>query len=355
MNAQEAQESVAHMTVSELIRKCPKGMPMKEAVGRAISRKRKQPATAPEGADYDEEEEAAMRSLVAHPRGLDGARGPGAGDGAASRPSARGDADEANVDGGVFAPQLRVIDGRVVIDEQSLEVTAGRPDTRLDEPALVIEGNISVTYGTYLNKTASEKWRPDETETFFRALAQYGTDFSLLEKIIPNRNRRQIKLKFKREERENPARVNDALTRRLPANAQELQRIVEQVQSARAERSSSTVPQTDDGDEGPPHAQALTAPEIPTTARLPSVLVSGAMSTPPFDEAASTTLQRARARSPPAEEVDTGGRVYVNEGDGADDERAEGERAAESGLEADEEADEELPVDDDDDGDFDYY
>lgn len=324
MNQQEAQESVAHLTVRQLIRTCPKGAPMKEALDRQSRRKRKQPA-AVDGADYDEEEEAVARAMIANPRSLQrghggapGARGAmsgaGAGDGAAFRANARDDPDEANGDGAVFAPQVRIIDGRIVIDEESLEVTAGRLDTRLEEPSLVIEGNSSVTYGTYMNKTPSEKWLPDETETFFRALAQYGTDFSLIERILPHRSRRQIKLKFKREERENPARVNDALTRRLPANTEELRRIVEQVQSARAARPSATAPQAIEAAAAAAHPESHTAPEVPTTARLPSGLL-GSLEAPAARRGPSppAPLQERAAPLAPAEGEPE--RVIVEEDD----------------------------------------
>eukprot|EP00302_Diacronema_sp_CCMP2436_P021421 CAMPEP_0179961160 /NCGR_PEP_ID=MMETSP0983-20121128/29532_1 /TAXON_ID=483367 /ORGANISM="non described non described, Strain CCMP 2436" /LENGTH=354 /DNA_ID=CAMNT_0021873571 /DNA_START=6 /DNA_END=1071 /DNA_ORIENTATION=- len=230
MTAQEAQESVAHMTIRQLIRRCPKGVPMKEALDRQSRRKRKQPAASADGADFDEEEEAAARAAVRGPgpSGLGGALVPAGGDDAGgSRANARAGAEpEPEPDEAVFAPQVRIIDGRIVIDEESLEVTAGRLDNRLEEPSLVIEGNSSVTYGTYMNKTPSEKWQPEETETFFRALGQYGTDFSLIERILPHRTRRQIKLKFKREERENPRRVTESLTHRGPANTAELQMLV---------------------------------------------------------------------------------------------------------------------------------
>lgn len=325
MNAQEAQESVAHLTVRELIRKCPKGAPMKEAVDRQSRRKRKQP-TAADGTDYDDEEEATARAMIANPRSLQRGQGGALGlagttagtgldAGATSRGNARDDVNDTG-EGGVFAPQVRIIDGRIVIDEESLEVTAGRLDSRLEEPSLVIEGNSSVTYGTYMNKTPSEKWQPDETETFFRALAQYGTDFSLIERILPHRSRRQIKLKFKREERENPARVTDSLRRRLPANTEELQRIVEQVQSARAARPNVTAQQAVEVAATTSRPEALTAPDVPTTARLPAGFLGSLQALP--GTGVSTQAAGQRGQLVPSREPSTlaegDDRVIVEEG-----------------------------------------
>lgn len=50
----------------------------------------------------------------------------------------------------------------------------------------------------------------------WQALSQWGTDFALIANMFPTRNRRQIKLKFKQEERRNPARVNQALKIKKP-------------------------------------------------------------------------------------------------------------------------------------------
>lgn len=49
-----------------------------------------------------------------------------------------------------------------------------------------------------------------------RALRQYGTDFTIIEKLFPNRTRRQIKNKFKKEEKDNLSKIDFALKNRLP-------------------------------------------------------------------------------------------------------------------------------------------
>jgi hypothetical protein len=54
---------------------------------------------------------------------------------------------------------------------------------------------------------------------FFNALQQFGTDFSLIEKLFTNRSRRQIKSKFKKEEANNRVRVEIALKARVPIDA----------------------------------------------------------------------------------------------------------------------------------------
>lgn len=49
-----------------------------------------------------------------------------------------------------------------------------------------------------------------------QSLAQYGTDFSFISQMFPKRTRRQVKSKFKREEKENQYLVDAALRKKIP-------------------------------------------------------------------------------------------------------------------------------------------
>ncbi len=57
-------------------------------------------------------------------------------------------------------------------------------------------------------KEKSEKWSTKETEKFYHALQIFGTDFSVIAKLLPGRTRKQIKNKFNKEERENPEKID---------------------------------------------------------------------------------------------------------------------------------------------------
>ena len=50
-----------------------------------------------------------------------------------------------------------------------------------------------------------------DTANFYRALSLVGADFSLMEQIFPNRTRRELKQKFKREEKYNIDLINKVL------------------------------------------------------------------------------------------------------------------------------------------------
>ncbi|KAK3716848.1 hypothetical protein LTR37_006198 [Vermiconidia calcicola] len=61
------------------------------------------------------------------------------------------------------------------------------------------------------NRIKSEAWNENLTDRFYSALQMFGTDFQIICKMFPPKTRKQIKAKFTREERLDPARVNAAL------------------------------------------------------------------------------------------------------------------------------------------------
>ncbi|KAF1915742.1 hypothetical protein BDU57DRAFT_518867 [Ampelomyces quisqualis] len=56
-----------------------------------------------------------------------------------------------------------------------------------------------------------KRWTRDDTELFYQGLQNFGTDFQMISHMFPGATRRSIKLKFTREERDDPQRVRDAL------------------------------------------------------------------------------------------------------------------------------------------------
>lgn len=108
-----------------------------------------------------------------------------------------------------------MINGRIVVNEQSLTVGAYATSAQDTDKYTRVEENASrLNYHTYSNRTVTERWKAEETDIFYRAIRQFGTDFDLIKNLFPNRTRRQIKAKYKKEENSNPRRVSDALTYR---------------------------------------------------------------------------------------------------------------------------------------------
>ncbi|GJQ13853.1 hypothetical protein GpartN1_g5644.t1 [Galdieria partita] len=114
-----------------------------------------------------------------------------------------------------LAPQLKFDEeGNITVDENSLVVATDAPPQLESQVARVVDGPDRVNSATYSKRTTTERWTKEETELFYRGLQQFGTDFSLVAQLFPKRNRKQVKAKFKREEKVAPDRVDAALSLR---------------------------------------------------------------------------------------------------------------------------------------------
>jgi hypothetical protein len=142
-------------------------------------------------------------------------------------------------------PQVEIIDGRIVIRESSLFVgpggsTSGGDGTSTGGPVgdaggllgqqqgmagsaggeyyEEIEENVNTcaTYASFSRRQSSASWGIEETRNFYRCLRQCGTEFSMMQTFFPKRTRKQLKLKFFREEKTHPDLVRRALNTGLP-------------------------------------------------------------------------------------------------------------------------------------------
>ncbi|KAI9721550.1 MAG: hypothetical protein M1812_002312 [Candelaria pacifica] len=112
------------------------------------------------------------------------------------------------------APQMRMVNGHIVLDENSLRVDRHAQAVVDTEPLEEVEENefTSVfTSGKLLKRKKGESWTEDLTDLFYKGLRMFGTDFGIIANMFPGKTRRQIKLKFCREERQDPQRINETL------------------------------------------------------------------------------------------------------------------------------------------------
>ncbi|EQK99729.1 hypothetical protein G6O67_008867 [Ophiocordyceps sinensis] len=148
--------------------------------------------------------------------------------GSASPPSAEPDG-QANVPTGdpissaapaaASGPQFRIVDGQIVLDQSSLfmdrhaRAAAAQAGANME----TVEENDFTRLITSSSFMTSSKlkgpniWTPVETELFYRGLRMFGTEFEMISKMFPGKQRRHVKLKFNREERHNPKRIDAAL------------------------------------------------------------------------------------------------------------------------------------------------
>lgn len=129
-----------------------------------------------------------------------------------------------------------------MIDEESLVFTPeGRKDISSEFNIVIENSNAASTSFNYRRrKCSSEKWTAEETDRFYKALQQYGTDFSLIALLFPTRTRSQVRNKFKKEEKDHPKRVDKALTQRRPIEKDEFELLLARAQEkAREEKEQA--------------------------------------------------------------------------------------------------------------------
>ncbi|CRK91144.1 CLUMA_CG004830, isoform A [Clunio marinus] len=137
----------------------------------------------------------------------------------------------------VIVPQLRLnANGEMVLDETSLVVENEQQKQNrilLASTNVVYDDDLSGSYGYYKRQQRTKEWSHEETVKFYRCLNTVGTDFSLMLNLFPNRSRRDLKLKFKREERSNPQLIDKALLKHNTFDLEELQRDLDKEEEER--------------------------------------------------------------------------------------------------------------------------
>ncbi|KAF8973651.1 hypothetical protein BDZ97DRAFT_1912126 [Flammula alnicola] len=116
--------------------------------------------------------------------------------------------------------------GETVIDEESLVVDRVENDGT-ENYTHVIESDHTkfVNSGTYGKRYRGSRWSAEETELFYDALAQYGENYELIAYVLPGRDRKSCKNKFKVEDKRNHARINHCLNNSIPVDMKTLSRM----------------------------------------------------------------------------------------------------------------------------------
>ncbi|GAB1609616.1 hypothetical protein Ahia01_001247400, partial [Argonauta hians] len=115
----------------------------------------------------------------------------------------------------VAVPQVKIgADGNIVINEESLVISNSQQSAPICSET-VDETDTYSNYGSFRKYTPKSKWSLKETKKFFLALSTVGTDFSLMSNLFPNKTRRDLKNKFKREERKNRWLIDKAIKQQL--------------------------------------------------------------------------------------------------------------------------------------------
>jgi len=121
--------------------------------------------------------------------------------------------DEAGA-GGVgaidYAPQVEVVNGRIVVNQNTLVVKAR--NSEVSGYRRVVEEQPLLNSHSYSNWRKPVRWTDADTELFYVALTQFGLDFNLISQLFPKRTRTQVKQKFKRESKRNQAKIEQCIS-----------------------------------------------------------------------------------------------------------------------------------------------
>ncbi|KAI1328404.1 hypothetical protein F5Y16DRAFT_368966 [Xylariaceae sp. FL0255] len=105
-----------------------------------------------------------------------------------------------------------VVDGQIVVHAASLIVNRHNQDMSNLEVVEENEFTNLINSASFSKKpTGANFWTDEDTEKFYRLLGMFGTDFETISNLFPDKTRRAIKLKFNKEERLRPNRVNAAM------------------------------------------------------------------------------------------------------------------------------------------------
>lgn len=112
--------------------------------------------------------------------------------------------------------KYRIVDGQIVLDDTTLNYDR---HAEADQQRGDLEGHEehefsrrTTQYTLMRRKTSGNSWTAEETEEFYNGLRAFGTDFGMISMMFGGaKSRRQVKLKFNREERANPAAINSCL------------------------------------------------------------------------------------------------------------------------------------------------
>eukprot|EP01083_Nonionella_stella_P224971 800311_1 len=121
-------------------------------------------------------------------------------------------------------PQMKLVDGEMVIDDSSLMIQNPTSLLTSSDYTRVTESGARAIVKT--KRTHTERWQKEETDKFYKYLSTYGPDFTFMQRAFPSRTRKQLKNKFKKEEKSNPERIDEALSSRSAVDEDEFSELL---------------------------------------------------------------------------------------------------------------------------------
>lgn len=127
-----------------------------------------------------------------------------------------------------FSIRTRIVDGKIVLDESSLQQSRnddagyGAQNEMID----INESDRFVNSSSHAkSRPRNDRWNAEETEQFLQAVSMWGSDFEMIARMFPKRDRSQIRSKWRAMERTDSHSLDLAFKRRLPVKLEEYARL----------------------------------------------------------------------------------------------------------------------------------
>lgn len=122
--------------------------------------------------------------------------------------------EDSNDNNPLPVPQIRIAaDGSVVVDEESLVLDTQKPQDPTVHTVYESGKDTAINQRSFMRRTYARRirWSVEETNEFYRCLRIVGAEFSLMSAMFRGRNPDDLRRKFRREHKNNPVRVDQAL------------------------------------------------------------------------------------------------------------------------------------------------
>jgi hypothetical protein len=130
-------------------------------------------------------------------------------------------------------PKVFIENGKVRIERPTMdEVNLKLQEEQRKNAFIEFGGRDKVSSLSFKKRLHSDKWDDEETSYFYKCLESFGTDFSILEIVLNPRTRNQIKNKYRKEEKVNSKKIEQALRKFDPNKLFKLLTIIKGLQKS---------------------------------------------------------------------------------------------------------------------------
>uniref|UniRef100_M4BCK7 Myb-like domain-containing protein n=1 Tax=Hyaloperonospora arabidopsidis (strain Emoy2) TaxID=559515 RepID=M4BCK7_HYAAE len=151
--------------------------------------------------------------------------------------------------GSLVTPRVRIVDGEMVVLENTIKLGDELQHTVDSLGEESVGGGTSglpprhsgSRYATTCSKGPGRRWGKEETKQFYYCLSQVGPNFSMMATLFPTRKRKELKSKFKSEEKNHARLIDIALRASTAPLDSEMVDVISQMVDREAQQKQGAV------------------------------------------------------------------------------------------------------------------